>query len=79
MMTSTKKVAIVILSSAAGLAIGYPTFLFVSLAELAYYGDNAVSTEFVRNFTFYGVFGATTLIGFVVGLFIVKSRKTLNS
>jgi hypothetical protein len=74
-MTSTKKVGILILSSAAGTVIGYGVFLFVSLGLLVFYGDDGQGghpTKFLENSLFYGVFGITTLLGFGLGLFIVK-------
>ena len=76
-MTITKKVGILILSSAAGTVIGYGVFLFVSLGLLVIYGDNGQGghpTEFLKNALFYGIFGITTLVGFGLGLFIVKKR-----
>jgi hypothetical protein len=71
-VTSTKKVGILILSSAAGTVIGYGVFLFVSLGLLVIYGDNGHPTEFLLKSLFYGVFGMTTLAGLGLGLFIVK-------
>jgi hypothetical protein len=71
-VTSTKKVGILILSSAAGTVIGSGVFLFASLGLLVVYGDNP--TEFLKNALFYGIFGTTTLVGFGLGLFIVKKR-----
>jgi hypothetical protein len=76
-VTSTKEVGILILSSAAGTVIGYGVFLFVSLGLLVIYGDNGQGghpREFLKNALFYGIFGITTLVGFGLGLFIVKKR-----
>jgi hypothetical protein len=76
-VTTTKKVGILILSSTAGTAIGFGIYLFVSLGLLALYGDDGQGghpTEFLKNSLFYGVFGITTLVGFGLGLFIVKKR-----
>jgi hypothetical protein len=81
-MRTATKAGILVLSSAAGTAIGYPVFLFVSLALLVFYGDDGQRghpTEFVANAVFYGVFGMTTLIGFAAGLFLVKARKDADS
>jgi hypothetical protein len=72
------KGAILILSSIAGTVVGYGVFLFVSVALLEYYGDNRLSSDFVRNLVFYGIFGTTTLIGFGVGLFMVKKRRSID-
>ena len=66
-MTSTKKAAILILSSTAGTAIGFGIHLFASLGLLALYGDDGQGghpAEFLKNSLFYGVFGITTLLGF---------------
>jgi hypothetical protein len=83
LVTSTKKVGILILSSAAGTAIGFGVFLFVSFALLVYYGDNEQGghpSEFLKNSLFYGIFGITTLIGFGLGLCIVKKwEKSASS
>ncbi len=72
LVTSTKKVAILILSSTAGTVIGYGVFLFAGLGLLVIYGDNGHPTKFLEHSLFYGVFGITTLLGFGLGLFIVK-------
>lgn len=77
-MASIKRLVIVILSSIAGTAAGYPVFLFLSLALLAFYGDDGQRghpTELLKSFLFYGVFGTTTLIGFGLGLFLSRKRR----
>ncbi len=75
LVARTKKAGILILSSTVGTAIGYGIYLFVSLGLLALYGDDGQGghpTKFLENSLFYGVFGITTLVGFGLGLFIVK-------
>ena len=64
-MTSTKKMAILILSSAAGTVIGYGVFLFAGLIGLLMlYGDNGHPPKFLEYSLYYGVSGITTLLGF---------------
>ena len=71
-MTSTKKAVILILSSAAGTVIGYGVFLFGGLGLLMLYGDNGDPSKFVQYSLFYGAFGISTLLGFGLGLLIIK-------
>jgi hypothetical protein len=68
-VTSTKKVAILILSSAAGTVIIYGVFLFAGLGLLMLYGDNGHPPKFLEYSLFYKVFGITTLLGFGLSLF----------
>jgi hypothetical protein len=75
LVTSTKKAGILILSSVAGTAAGYPIFFFVSVGLWVLYGDNARPPELLTDSLFYGIFGITTLIGFAVGFYIVKKRE----
>lgn len=74
-MTSIKRVAIVILSSLTGTAVGYPVFLFLGIVVISLYGDNARPPELLQSFVFYGVFGSTTLIGFAVGLYLTRKKE----
>jgi hypothetical protein len=81
LVTSPKKVGILILSSAAGTAIGYGVFLFVSLGLLVIMRRRTGRARYkiLREFFVYGVFGITTLLGFGLGLFIVtKSEKSAS-
>ncbi len=71
------KTGIVIACSAIGIGFGYGLFLFVSLAQLAYYGDdgqNGHLASFLQSALFYGTFGTPILVGFFAGLTIVKKR-----
>jgi hypothetical protein len=78
-VTSTKKAVILILSSAAGTVIGYGVFLFGTLGLLMFYGDNGHPSKFAQYSLFYGAFGITTLLGFGLGLLIVKQLEKSTS
>ena len=81
-MTSAKRLVIVILSSATGMAVGYPVFLFLGIALIAYYGDDFQQghpSELLKSFLLYGVFGTTTLIGLGVGLLLTRRKKRPSS
>jgi len=52
--------------------IGYGVFLFGGLGLLMLYGDNGQPSKFVQYSLFYGAFGITTLLGFGLGLLIIK-------
>ena len=71
-MTNTKKAVILVLSSADGTVIGYGVFLFGGLGLLMLYGDNGDPSKFAQYSLFYGAFGITTVLGFGLGLLIVK-------
>jgi len=70
------KAAIIILCTAAGTVVAYGLFLFASLALLFFYGDEpGVRAAFLQKVLFYVIFGATTLVGFGVGILITKKRN----
>lgn len=79
-MPCSKKVGVLVLSGIAGMLVGYPVFLFISLALLVLYGDDGQGghpTEFLKHFIFYGVFAITTLIGLGFGFLITdKTNKS---
>lgn len=69
-MTTARKAGILVLSTAMGIFIGLPVYIFASFCLLLWYGDNGHPAKLLTVLLFYGVFGTTALMGFGAGIFI---------